>query len=282
MPQTPVSSLPILLGKGLYKPRETKTMQEEDIKKLFAVWNDVDKVEKPSNTRLVLDIVEQVASLFSAGNFYYYVFNIKTYKMDFVSDGTKDLLGISKEKFTLDNLFTMIHPDDLADMHRRERASVVFKMQKIPREDITKYKTVYLLRLKTPDGIYKTILHQAKIINVAKDGKVQQVMGVHTDVTHLDLPIDKKVSFIGYKKPSYFYNDAEDTFDLIASSTSDYTKRELQILNEMVKGYSVEVIGQHLNISVHTVGTHKKNILKKSNCKNTSHLIAKCIREGII
>lgn len=38
----------------------------------------------------------------------------------------------------------------------------------------------------------------------------------------------------------------------------------------------------YFNVSPHTINTHKRNILKKSHCKNTAELVAKCIREGVI
>ena len=257
-------------------------MNKDDIKKVFAVWESVNKVSKPKDSKLPLDIVEQIASLFSAGNFYYYVFNFLTYEMDFVSDSVKSVLGISPEEFTLDKIFSIFHPDDLAQLHRKERASVNFKMGKISIEDITNYKTVYLIRFILNDGTHKTILHQSKTINVSEDGKIQQAMGVHTDVTHLDLPIDHNVSFLGYKKPNYTYNEKSDSYDLITLTKTAFSEREITILKEMSQGKTTKEIAAFFDISPHTVTTHKKNILKKSQCKNTSQLIAKCIREGII
>ncbi|MFD2726444.1 LuxR C-terminal-related transcriptional regulator [Hyunsoonleella rubra] len=257
-------------------------MRKAHIKKVFDVWGAVMQNIEPADSKLVLEIVDNIASMFAAGNFYYYVLNFATYKIDYVSEGTQTVLGIPPSQFTLEKIFTLFHPEDLADLHRKERASVNFKMRKIDAKDITKYKSVYLFRFMAADGTYKTILHQSKAINVSKDGKVQQVIGVHTDVTHLDLPIDHKVSFIGDRLPNYHYNEAKDSFDLIEENKIPFTNRELGILKAIVKGNSTNSIASQLNISTNTIYTHKKNILKKSGCKNTSEVIAKCLREGII
>ena len=256
--------------------------KEDDIDKLFTVWNSINKISKPTDTPIDLDFINQISSLFSAGDFYYYVFNFTTYKMEFVSDSTQAVLGIKPKDFTLEKIFDIFHPKDLADLHRKERASVNFKMRKLEINDITKYKTVYLMRFILDNGEHKTILHQSKAINVSKDGKVQQVIGIHTDVTHLDLPIDNKVSFIGHRAPSYIYNDLKDCYDLINTIEIDFSKREKDILKTISKGYSTKEIASTLNLSPHTINTHKRNILKKSNCKNTAQLVAKCIREGVI
>lgn len=61
-----------------------------------------------------------------------------------------------------------------------------------------------------------------------------------------------------------------------------YTLRELSIIKLMSEGKTAEEISKELEISIHTVKTHKKNIMSKSGAKNSIHLIANCLREGII
>jgi DNA-binding CsgD family transcriptional regulator len=58
--------------------------------------------------------------------------------------------------------------------------------------------------------------------------------------------------------------------------------REKEIIKKVAEGKSLNDIADQLFVSPHTVNTHKKNILRKSHCKNTTELIARCIREGII
>ena len=154
-------------------------MKEEHITKLKNVWESKNKILKPIEKKLVIDIIDQVASLFSAGNYYYFVTNFETYKMDFVSDGILNVLGIYPNEFSLEKLFELLMPEDLEKLHEKEAASMNFKLNKIPREDITKYKTVYLLRLKDKNGIFKTILHQAKVINITENGKLLQVLSIY-------------------------------------------------------------------------------------------------------
>ena len=107
-------------------------------------------------------------------------------------------------------------------------------------------------------------------------------MSVHTDVTHLNLPIDHKVSFIGYQRPNYYYNEKTDDFELIPDTKNSFTEREKEIIRTLIKGHSTNSMAKKLNLSYHTVNTHRKNILKKTKCKSTSEVIAKCIRDGVI
>ena len=40
--------------------------------------------------------------------------------MDFVSDGTKEILGVETEDFDINELFSRIHPDDLKLMEKKK------------------------------------------------------------------------------------------------------------------------------------------------------------------
>ncbi len=79
---------------------------------------------------------------------------------------------------------------------------------------------------------------------------------------------------------SYNPEDAPMFWDSRENSLEAQALAPLKALEEM-KGadFSEDEI---LAVSPHTINTHKRNILKKSNCKNTTELITKCIIEGII
>ena len=128
----------------------------------------------------------------------------------------------------------------------------------------------------------KTILHQAKPINISGDEKIQQALIIHTDVTHLNIPFDHKVTFIGHNRPSYYAMEGV-FFNLDENNTNiNFSKREIEIIKKISEGKDFNQIAEMLYISPNTVRTHKRNILKKSGCKNSAELITKCFREGVI
>ena len=51
------------------------------------------------------------------------------------------------------------------------------------------------------------------------------------------------------------------------------TRREKEIISELVKGHNVPQIAENLFISAHTVETHKKNIFKKLDIHNSIDLV---------
>jgi two-component system, NarL family, nitrate/nitrite response regulator NarL len=58
--------------------------------------------------------------------------------------------------------------------------------------------------------------------------------------------------------------------------------RELEVVKLAAKGNVAKEIGDKLNLSVHTVYTHRKNIMKKLNLKSSSDLVLYAYRTGIL
>lgn len=257
-------------------------MTNENTLKLLQFWEKENKIASPNNKEPIIEIIGQIASLFAAGSFYYYILDLVSYKMTYVHEGIEEVLGIKQEDWSIDTFFNLIHPNEIENWHEKEALAIKFKLKDIPKEDISVYKTTYLMKMRHASGNYKTILHQAKAINVSNDGKVQTVIGVHTDVTYLNPPIRNEISFISRKKPNVHFAKEGGVYLQIKETSNVFTKREKEIMALIIKGKTANEIGSILHISSHTVNTHKRNMLKKSKCKNSRELVSKCLQEGII
>jgi len=258
-------------------------MEEPNVTKVLNSWGTEEKVLSPLNKQLILEVIDQIATLFAAGSFYYYILNFDNSQMDFVHEGVGEVLGIKTSEFSIPKLIEIMHPEDLEMIRIKEQAAENFLLNTIPHDEIPMYKVAYLMRLQHSKGKYKTILHQAKAINVSEEGKIQQVIVVHTDISYLNAPFDHKISFISNNRPSYFSIIPDTSLELLKNSLRNIlSSREKEIIKKIAEGKSLNEIADLLFLSTHTVNTHKKNILRKSHCKNTSELIARCIREGII
>ena len=62
----------------------------------------------------------------------------------------------------------------------------------------------------------------------------------------------------------------------------DLTARELDVLREMMHGYTNEEIAASLEISVNTVRAHIQNMLKKTGFKNRLALVVHAARLGVV
>ena len=67
----------------------------------------------------------------------------------------------------------------------------------------------------------------------------------------------------------------EDSYDLL-------TAREREILQLVAEGRANKDVAAHLNLSLHTVETHRTKILQKLNLHSVPELILYAVRKGII
>lgn len=79
----------------------------------------------------------------------------------------------------------------------------------------------------------------------------------------------------------------EDSLNLYERNNLDcngisITQREREIIQMIAEGYSNKQIADVLNISVHTVLTHRKNIMKKTKANNTAGLVFFALKNNII
>ncbi len=80
------------------------------------------------------------------------------------------------------------------------------------------------------------------------------------------------------------YYDQIQTFDSNEDKVKKYklSEREIEIIQSLAEGLSSADIADKYFISLHTVKTHRKNILKKLNLHATPELIQYAINQGII
>ena len=60
------------------------------------------------------------------------------------------------------------------------------------------------------------------------------------------------------------------------------TKRELEILQLVVKEFTTKEISEQLTISINTIDTHRKNIMRKLEVKNTIGLVKYAIKHDLV
>ena len=60
----------------------------------------------------------------------------------------------------------------------------------------------------------------------------------------------------------------------------ELSEREMEIIDHITKGNSSSQIADRLNISLHTVNSHRKNILKKLGLKSPTELIIYAVKQG--
>lgn len=248
----------------------------EKIKKLVEIWKEIPKVESSLNKFDHQDKIKNYIDIFHIGEYFYLIFNTNSAKAEFVSDEIQKVLEIQPSEFNLELFFENMHPEDFEYYQHYEKSAVDF-FSKLPAESFFNYKFSYDFRIKTGSGKIKRILQQIIPIQYFPEGGAK-TLGIFTDITHLGITGIPKLSFIGMNgAPSFFNYHLTTDFHRIDRI---FTKRENEILDQVIKGKKSEQIAKELNLSVYTIQTHRKNILRKSGCETLNELISTSIREG--
>lgn len=106
------------------------------------------------------------------------------------------------------------------------------------------YKTVTRATLVEPDGFIIKPINETELIVLLEI------------IFHKQSKIDNSLPF-------NIQNDIQKSL----------TRREIEILNHIIKGDSNKMIASKLFISVRTVSVHRANLMKKLNAKNTADLV---------
>lgn len=67
----------------------------------------------------------------------------------------------------------------------------------------------------------------------------------------------------------------------VTCEPADLSPREFEVLQLITKGKKTVDIADTLNVSVHTINSHRKNILRKLNLKSPAELIVYAVEQGL-
>lgn len=245
----------------------------------LAIWKKMAETRSDIPLELELDLAKKINTLFHVGPFYYYIFDVCSGSFLYLDASIQTILGVDPEQFTVADFMERMHPEDVPYfLNFEQKVSEFFAL--LPLHQITQYKVSYDFRARKADGNYIRILHQVVTINHSDQGHVLQTLGVHTDITAIKPSGNPKLSFIGLEgAPSYLDINYTKTF---TAHKNVFSIREKDIIKLLCEGYTSTEVAQKLSISQHTVNTHRKNILKKTNTKSTVNLITTAIKMGWI
>lgn len=251
---------------------------------LKKIWDSYPNFNHHESTSLKVPSIERlIAEMFAIGKFYYYVINISDGSLSNHHENILKMHGLKSFPTHLNEIIDLIHPDDIAFVMEAERMCYN-KMNEIDGfTNLKELKSSYCFRMKVEGGNYEMFHHQALHTLIGDEGKLLQTVNIHTNVSHLmkENPYTALISGIGNRKDFHlmYYNNYDFTN---RSQEQALSKREIEILSYIAQGYSASKISKILNISFYTVRTHRKNILQKTNSRNTSELMKKCFQRGLI
>ncbi len=190
-------------------------------------------------------------------------------------------LDLGGEEVTLESIHNHIVPADLK--HIRETDQIVTQL--IHERKLLPFDYIYKIcaNVVSPNAGLKRLMRSSILIHRDQFGKSMMGLTYFHDVSGLVSSIRPNNYEIACEPElAFLSNEIEKRLKKSNSPEINLTCREKEILHCIRKGMSSKEIGIHLFISPATVNTHRQNMLRKWEVKNTAALIEKCIERDLL
>jgi DNA-binding CsgD family transcriptional regulator len=204
------------------------------------------------------------------------VANLAEIKFHYVSEGIRQIIGIEPSQLNPSHFVEVTHPDDLARLGLLRAQTFVVEKEVLETNKGSALVS-FTLRLRNPAGDYCNCLCQAFFFYSPNPPTGVYLLQVISNVDHLEM---RKHGYHHYKGKDLSYFRFPDS--KLLSIGPDFSTRELEILKLVESGMSSQQIADKLFLSVHTVNTHRRNILERCGKDNISNLIYELQSQGLI
>ncbi|MEO9966611.1 MAG: LuxR C-terminal-related transcriptional regulator [Reichenbachiella sp.] len=216
---------------------------------------------------------------------FFCITNTTTRSFEYVSKNFHSCTGLDVNEMCEQGMtfwWERMHNDEMNLWLESLNDLMAFTMSKVDLHDRKKVSYTWNYRIKVADGSYRPLLQHTTPMYFDEEGK--PVIGLaHYSILPMissALPIQATAKMLN--KNNEYETIFFKTYSQVKLIADQITYRERDIIRLVSFGNSTQEIADKLFISANTVNSHRRNILKKTDCKNTSELVARSIREGMI
>jgi DNA-binding CsgD family transcriptional regulator len=202
-----------------------------------------------------------------------------------IGDGCSKLLGFHRDYFLKGGLEAFLSRWDKNDFKVYNEQIFPDLLNVLSQHPECPLRTILCsrnYRFKRGDGEIITLLQQSYFIPDPTGTVFIASYGTVMDISHFANPskIIQTVEKIG--EPAFPKKLLSK--EMYSSSDKDFEicKKELQVLRLLGDGLTSKQVAYHMKLSVHTVNTHRKNMLFKTNCKSSAELINVAVNQGLL
>lgn len=251
-----------------------KDLKKQDkFTKFFQKWKKQEFKNQPDDKKLLEDLEILSRNIGMSEGLVIACFDYRNLNLAFFTGNVEKLTGYPESIFRkkgMEASFTMIHPEDRPEL---------FRFQKIVFEN---FHQLSLSERHTFEFSYSTRwVHRLTGEVIWMMGRVRPYLideaGNFAMDLHIIVQLFTPPKTMGYDW-NYSYTKDDGTRIFVSKNTPvnreiTLTKKEKEIVKLILGGKETKEISLLLNISVNTVGTHRKNILKKLGARNVGEMI---------
>ena len=190
------------------------------------------------------------------------VFDLHKKEHIFNSYNLNNLFGYDLNNIDTDYYNSRIHPDDFISLIKTG-VLILKHSYKLPVSERKNYKLQNEYRILNSENKYVRIIEQFQILELDNNGNIWLALST------MDIS-PNQAEYNGVR--SQWINIKTGKIKVVKTDISESIKlsnRENEILSFVIDGFLSKEISEKLSISLHTVNTHRQNILKKLGA-NTS------------
>lgn len=192
--------------------------------------------------------------------------------------GVEPILGYKAAEFTLQCYYQNLHPDDYPIVFETARKGYKYLFEDKTANIFETY-LIISYRIRRKDGTYAHIIRTTQVQEAS--GEIPtKTFSRCIDITELNL---RPFVSLKYQSPSKI------TFDSMAvvpqqrkALFGNLTCSELRIVRFLAEGKKNHELAKQLGISLNTINTHRRNILKKTELKSILEVICRAQDAGIV
>ena len=219
-------------------------------------------------------LMQKIHTMMAKNKQYFYIGDLLEFRILYTCSTIKDILGINPSAFNPGIQYKITHPEDIK-RHGVSRAKII----KIANDIYTSGKGYSFMstnmRLRHMKGHYIDFIVQAYAFYSEIPEPTVYALFLSTDISWYG-SLKHGYNFYVGQDPSFFRVPDKELIE----TGCFFTEREFEILNFIRQGFDSKAIGEKLYVSTHTVDTHRRNIIKKTNYHSTSELIIDLQEKG--
>lgn len=245
------------------------------LKDIKHIYQDIfESYDNPSLKDHIQKIIE-LDAFWPYNSTFFCITNTKDLTFEYVSKNMSSCLGIDKGELLKGGMkyfWSRIHPDDIEPWLKALNDLMNFTLDSIPEEDRKKMCYTWNYRFKNSQNNYVNIIQNTTPLGL--DSHLKPIIGLaHYTVLDSGLRMDitgaaKFLNNNNEYETKYFNNFSRKLL------TDGISNRERDIIRLLMLNKSSKEMAEKLNISSHTVDTHRRNILKKLKLSSTGELVA--------
>ena len=221
---------------------------------------------------LIVDLEE----LTEQKNQFFFIGDVIESKIIWASNRSYEMIGIKPENLTAYHFMEATHPEDF-NKHSLGRA----KMYSLANDFFAAGKGKGLLsiniRIRNLVGEYSELLFQLYFFYSTVPYRSTFLLTILTNIDSFKKRKHGYHYYIGNDLSLHRYPD-----DALLSLGVPFSDHEFELIKLIASGLNSEQIAEKKFVSIHTVNTHRKNILSKAGGQSMGALIFNLMKQGLL